>query len=254
MNSAEFTAFLTETLGLCADHAIDGSISYVCMDWRHVAELIAAGRSVYTELKNICIWVKTNAGQGSFYRSQHEFVLVFKKGSEPHLNTFELGQHGRTRTNVWTYAGANTFKAGRMDELAMHPTVKPVAMVADAMRDCSKRKGLVLDPFMGSGTTIMAGEKVGRRVYGIEYDPAYVDVAIRRWQAFTGKDALLDESGETFDEVQARRAGGGAVGASAQRAGTLGASSANPEATPGDDDAPEENGWVRLCQPDGGEA
>jgi len=209
---------------------------------------------VYTELKNICIWVKTNAGQGSFYRSQHEFVLVFKKGSEPHLNTFELGQHGRRRTNVWSYAGANTFKAGRMDELAMHPTVKPVAMVADAMRDCSTRKGLVLDPFMGSGTTIMAGEKVGRRVYGIEYDPAYVDIAIGRWQGFTGKDAVLDETGETFDEVQARRAGGGAVGAPPQRAETPDATSVAPQASPADYDAPEENGWVRLCQPNGGEA
>ena len=164
MSGPEFTAFLAEVLRSCAANSIAGSIHYVCMDWRHVAELIAAGRSVYTELKNICVWVKTNAGQGSFYRSQHEFVLVFKSGNTPHLNTFGLGQHGRTRTNVWTYAGVNTFKAGRLDELAMHPTVKPVALVADAMKDCSRRKGLVLDPFMGSGTTIMAGEKVGRRV------------------------------------------------------------------------------------------
>jgi len=255
MSSAEFTAFLTETLGLCAKHARDGSIHYVCMDWRHVAELIAAGRSVYAELKNICVWVKTNAGQGSFYRSQHELVLVFKNGREPHLNTFELGQHGRARSNVWTYAGVNTFRAGRMDELAMHPTVKPVAMVADAMRDCSKRKGLVLDPFMGSGTTIMAGEKVGRRVYGIECDAAYVDVAIRRWQAFTGKDAILVETSETFDEVQARRRGeeaGRQIEQSAE-APLAEPASDEPQASAAEDGALSENGWVRLCQPNLGE-
>jgi DNA modification methylase len=255
MSSAEFTAFLTETLGLCAKHTRDASIHYVCMDWRHVAELIAAGRSVYAELKNICVWVKTNAGQGSFYRSQHEFVLVFKNGREPHLNTFELGQHGRTRTNVWTYAGVNTFRAGRMDELAMHPTVKPVAMVADAMRDCSKRKGLVLDPFMGSGTTIMAGEKVGRRVYGIECDAAYVDVAIRRWRTFTGKDAVLVETSETFDEVQARRRGEEAGRQVEQNAEAPLAEPASDglHVSAAEDGALSENGWVRLCQPNIGE-
>jgi DNA modification methylase len=241
MSTAEFIAFLTQTLGLCVRHSRAGSIHYVCMDWRHVSELIEAGRSVYTELKNICVWVKTNAGQGSFYRSQHELVLVFKSGSEPHLNTFELGQHGRTRTNVWTYAGVNTFRAGRLDELTMHPTVKPVALVADAMKDCSRRNGLVLDPFMGSGTTIMAGEKVGRRVRGIECDPTYVDVAIRRWQAFTRADAVLEETGQTFEEVQASR--------SKEAAAVVGTTPVARDGAAAPEEAGEENDWVRLCQP-----
>lgn len=151
MSRAEFTAFLVEALSLTASHSADGSIHYVCMDWRHMAELQAAGEQAYSELKNLVVWNKTNAGQGSFYRSQHELIFVFKNGTAAHLNTFELGQHGRNRSNVWTYAGANTFRSGRMTDLAMHPTVKPVAMVADAMRDCSRRGDIVLDPFMAPG-------------------------------------------------------------------------------------------------------
>jgi DNA modification methylase len=153
LSAPQFTDFLTQTLGLCAAHSIDGSIHYVCMDWRHLKEVLAAGEDVYDELKNICVWATTNAGQGSFYRSQRELVLVFKHGSADHLNTFELGQHGRTRTNVWTYAGVHSFRSGRMDELQMHPTVKPTALAIDAMKDCSKRGSIVLDPFLGSGTT-----------------------------------------------------------------------------------------------------
>jgi DNA modification methylase len=203
LSARQFTEFLTQTLGLCAEHSIDGSIHYVCMDWRHLKEVLAAGEEVYDELKNICVWTKTNAGQGSFYRSQHELVLVFKKGSAEHLNTFELGQHGRTRTNVWTYAGVNSFRSGRMDELQMHPTVKPTALVVDAMKDCSKRGSIVLDPFLGSGTTVIAAEQVGRRAFSIELDPAYVDVAIERWQRLTKRDAVLDGTSVTFDEIRA---------------------------------------------------
>ena len=151
------------------------------------------------------VWVKTNAGQGSFYRSQHEFVFVYKSGDGRHLNNIELGRHGRNRSNVWTYPGVNTFRAGRLDGLAMHPTVKPVALVADAIRDCSSRGDIVLDPFMGSGTTILAAERVGRRGYGLELDPLYVDVAVRRWQAYTRRDATLKSTGQTFDEVAAVR-------------------------------------------------
>ena len=206
MSRAEFTAFLTETLSLSAAHSADGSIHYVCMDWRHVTEIVAAGEKAYSELKNVVVWNKTNAGQGSFYRSQHEFIFVFKNGTAAHLNTFELGQHGRNRSNVWTYAGANTFRSGRMKDLAMHPTVKPIAMVADAMRDCSRRGDIVLDPFMGSGTTIMAAERVGRRGFGLELDPLYVDVAIRGWQALTKREASLGGDGRTFDEISEERA------------------------------------------------
>ncbi len=198
----EFVAFLRRTLGHCADHSIDGSIHFVCIDWRHVAEMLEAGQSVYEELKNICVWVKTNAGQGSFYRSQHELVVVFKKGSATHLNNFELGQHGRLRSNVWTYAGINAFRAGRMDELRMHPTVKPVSLVADAIKDCSQRGSIVLDAFLGSGTTVLASEQTGRRAFGMEIDPAFVDVAITRWQRATGRDAVLEGTSTTFEEMQ----------------------------------------------------
>jgi DNA modification methylase len=167
--------------------------------------LLEAGNAVYDELKNICVWAKTNPGQGSFYRSQHELVFVYKKGKAAHLNTFELGQHGRSRSNVWNYAGVNSFRAGRMDDLKMHPTVKPVAMIADAMRDCSRRGSIILDGFAGSGGTIMAAEQIGRRAYCIEVDPQYVDVAVRRWQQGTGKDAILESTGKTFDETAAAR-------------------------------------------------
>lgn len=208
MSSAQFTRFLQDTLGMCARHTSDGAIHFVCMDWRHAIELLEAGASVYGELKNMCVWTKTTPGQGSFYRSQHELVFVYKHGTAPHINTFELGQYGRTRSNVWNYPGANTFRAGRMDELKMHPTVKPVAMIIDAMKDCSHRGGIVLDSFCGSGSTIIAAEQVGRRAHCIEIDPRYVDVAIRRWQRLTGKDAILESSGETFDDlVQSRLTG-----------------------------------------------
>jgi DNA modification methylase len=201
MSPAQFTDFLTRWMRLAARYSEDGSIHYVCIDWRHLAEMLAAGNEVYSELKNVVVWAKTNAGQGSFYRSQHEFIFVFKNGEAPHQNNVELGKHGRNRSNIWTYAGVNTFRASRMDELSVHPTVKPVALVADAMRDCSRRDDIVLDPFMGSGTTILAAERISRRAYGLEIDPVYVDVAIRRWQSFTRRDAVLEATGQTFDEV-----------------------------------------------------
>jgi DNA modification methylase len=205
MSREEFIRFLVDCLSLAAKHSAEGSIHFVCMDWRHCGEILAAGEQVYSELKNLVVWVKTNAGQGTFYRSQHELNFVFKKGDPPHINNFELGQHGRSRSNVWTYAGVNTFRAGRLDDLASHPTVKPVALVADAMRDCSRRGDIVLDPFMGSGTTILAAERVGRRGYGLEIDPLYVDAAVRRWQAYTRRDAFLAGADTTFDKVTAAR-------------------------------------------------
>jgi hypothetical protein len=203
MTSAQFEAFLRDTLGLCAHHSIDGAIHYTFIDWRHVAELMAAGAEVFDELKNMCVWVKSTPGMGSFYRSEHELVFVFKHGNAPHLNNFGLGAGGRNRSNVWRYAGVNTFRAGRMDELKMHPTVKPVAMIADAMRDCSRRGSIVLDAFAGSGTTIIAAEQTGRCAFCMEIDPHYADVAIRRWQKLTKRDAVLVGTGQTFDEVAA---------------------------------------------------
>jgi DNA modification methylase len=205
MSEAEFTAFLKEVFCLLAENTIDGSIHQVCMDWRHLCEMLGAGRTAYSELKNLCVWNKTNAGMGSFYRSKHELVFVWKSGAAAHTNNFELGQHGRHRTNVWDYAGVNTMRTGRMEELAMHPTVKPIAMVADAIKDCSRRAGLVLDPFSGSGTILIAAERTGRAARALEIDPSYVDVAVRRWQAYAGKSAILARSSETFETTEARR-------------------------------------------------
>jgi DNA modification methylase len=207
MSSDEFAAFLEQATRLCAANSQEGAIHFVCMDWRHTGEMLKAGDSAYDRLLNVCVWVKTNAGQGTFYRSQHELIFVFKRGTAPHINTFELGQHGRSRSNVWRYAGVNAFRAGRMDELKMHPTVKPVALVADAIRDCSRRGSIILDSFAGSGTTVMAAEQLGRRAFCMEIDPAYVDVIIRRWQRFTGRDAVLEGTGPTFGELLVERLG-----------------------------------------------
>lgn len=201
MTEEQFTTFLRTVTSNLAAFSDDGSIHYVCMDWRHMGELLAAGRSAYAEFKNLVVWNKDNGGMGAFYRSKHELVFVFKNGSAPHINNFGLGQHGRYRTNVWDYAGVNSLKADRDEELAMHPTVKPVAMVADAIRDCSRRGGVILDAFSGSGTTIIAAEQTGRRARAIELDPRYVDVAIRRWQHLTGGKATLAGSDSTFDEL-----------------------------------------------------
>jgi DNA modification methylase len=167
------------------------------MDWRHVGEVLAAGSACYAELKNICVWAKNNGGMGSLYRSQHEFVFVFKSGIAPHINNVELGKYGRNRTNLWNYTGVNSFGGNRSD-LTLHPTVKPITMVADAIRDCSNRQGIVLDAFVGSGTTLIAAEKTGRRGYGIEIDPLYCDVTIRRLRSVCGIRAVLTATEQNF--------------------------------------------------------
>jgi DNA modification methylase len=200
MSRQEFVEFLAETLGNTAVYSRAGALHYVCIDWRHLGELLKAGQQTYGEMVNLAVWVKSNPGQGSLYRSQHELVAIFRVGEAPHLNNVRLGRHGRSRSNVWHYAGVNCFRAGRMDELRAHPTVKPIALVADAMKDCTRRQDVVLDTFCGSGTTILAAERVGRRAYGLELEPKYVDVAIRRWQAFTRRDAIHIETRSTFDE------------------------------------------------------
>lgn len=207
MSPQQFTTFLGDVFGLLCRHSADGSIHQVCMDWRHMREILEAGHAHYAELKNLCVWNKKNAGMGSFYRSKHELVFVWKHGGAAHINTFELGQHGRTRANVWDYEGVNTLRPGRLDELAMHPTVKPVALVADAIRDCSRPGGIVLDPFCGSGTVLIAAQRTKRKARAIEIDPHYVDVAIRRWERYIGKRAVLGPLGETFEEVSEERLG-----------------------------------------------
>ena len=207
MSPEEFTAFLTSVFALLVAFSVAGSIHYQCMDWRHMREMLSAGYAHYTELKNLIVWKKTNAGMGSFYRSQHELLFVWKSGTAKHINNFGLGDTGRYRTNVWEYAGCNTFRKGRDEDLAVHPTVKPLSLVADAIRDCSHRGGIILDPFGGSGTTMAAAERTGRKARLIEIDPHYCDVAIRRWQKQTGKDAIHVESGLTFDELAIERLG-----------------------------------------------
>lgn len=205
MSRAQFTDFLQASFAAFELSCKNGAIVFTCMDWRHLREVLDAGHDVFTELKNICVWSKTNGGMGAFYRSQHEMVLVWKIGDEPHTNNFGLGDKGRYRTNVWTYAGVNTFSATRMDDLASHPTVKPVALVADAIRDVSHRGEIVLDSFGGSGTTLIAAEKTGRAARLVEIDPSYCDVIIRRWQRLTGKQATLGGWGGTFEDIQAQR-------------------------------------------------
>jgi DNA modification methylase len=203
LSEAEFVAFLNTAFRFLARYSIGGSVHYVCMDWRHMSELLAAGKQIYDTLLNLCVWAKDNGGLGSFYRSRHELIFVFRNGKGQHRNNIQLGQYGRNRTNVWEYPGVNTLSK-HTDEgnlLALHPTVKPVQLVADAMLDCSARGDLILDSFLGSGSTLVAAERVGRVCYGMEIDPIYVDVAIRRWQRLTGDRALHAVTKKYFDDL-----------------------------------------------------
>jgi DNA modification methylase len=200
--SAQFTKFLEESLSLLAEHSTDGAMHFVCSDWRHLDEMLTAGRRVYRELKNLVVWNKTNGGMGSLYRSQHELIFVWKHGRSKHVNNVELGRHGRNRSNVWTYSGTNAFGSDRLEELGMHPTCKPVALVADAIRDCSRRGNLVLDSFGGSGTTLIACERTNRKARLIELDPIYCDQIVRRWQKLTGQQALNAVAGVPFSDPE----------------------------------------------------
>jgi len=200
LDDAGFVRFLETAFVRARASCLDGALAYIFMDWRHCWHALEAGRQVFDETKNICIWAKTNAGMGSLYRSQHEFILVFKAGRAPHVNNVELGRNGRSRSNIWTYAGANSLRgtvedATRAETLALHPTAKPTALLADAILDVTRRDEIVLDPFLGSGSTLIACERVGRRCRGIERDPRYVDTALRRWTKYTGEPAIHAESG-----------------------------------------------------------
>jgi len=206
MTRAEFTAFLKVTFKHLVEFSADGAINAICMDWGHMREMLDAAAGEYSELKNVCVWVKTNGGMGSFYRSQHELVFIYKCGTGHHINNIELGRFGRNRTNVWTYPGVNAFGSNRDADLAMHPTVKPLALVTDAIFDCSKRGGIILDAFSGSGTTLIAAENVGRRGYGIEIDPYYVDTTLMRFRDKVGIEPLLSATGEKFTDLQHRSA------------------------------------------------
>jgi len=209
LSEVEFNAFLSQAFTQMSHYTTDGALIYICMDWRHVSELLAAGRTAFTELKNLCVWDKGTGGMGSLYRSQHELVFVFKHGTGLHRNNVQLGQYGRYRTNVWSYPGGNSFardmQEGNLN--ALHPTVKPVALVADALLDASARGDIVLDPFVGSGTTIIAAERTGRACYSLELDPRYVDTAIRRWQNWTGHQARHAASSKLFDDMASEEGG-----------------------------------------------
>jgi DNA modification methylase len=200
-----FCRFLVDAFGLMASHSVDGATLFACMDWRHLLEIVSAIRALGCELLNLCVWVKTNGGMGSLYRSRHELVFVFSKGDATRVNNVQLGKHGRNRTNVWNYPGMNSFaRRGRTRGLDLHPTVKPLAMVSDAILDVTQRGDIVLDPFCGSGTTILAAERTGRRGYAIELDPGHVDTAIARWQRMTRQTAI-HASGKTFEEIRVDR-------------------------------------------------
>ena len=204
MTEQEFRQFLTRALGRAVASSRISTVIYICIDWRHMGELLAAGSAAHLDLLNVCVWTKDNAGMGSLYRSQHEMVFVFRNGKASHRNNIQLGRFGRSRSNVWSYPGANTFarQTSEGNLLALHPTVKPVALVADAIMDCSSRGERVLDPFLGSGTTVIAAERTGRICQGMELDPIYVDTAVRRWQEFTGKTAVHAANGKSFAEME----------------------------------------------------
>ncbi|MEO6113653.1 MAG: DNA methyltransferase [Sphingomicrobium sp.] len=204
LSDLEFLQFLTSALAGMAKVSREGSLHYVFMDWRHLPELVAAGRAVYDDWLNLCVWAKSNAGMGSLYRSQHELVAVFRKGRRPHVNNVELGRHGRHRSNVWHYAGANSFSAGRDEALLWHPTVKPLEMIVDIIKDASDRDEIVLDGFGGSGTTLIAAEQCQRTARLLELDPLYCDVILRRFEAACGQMSILSSTGETFREVEHR--------------------------------------------------
>jgi DNA modification methylase len=204
MSETEFTGFLERALHAATGCCTDGALAFVCMDWRHIYDLLTAARREALALQNLCVWTKTNAGMGSLYRSQHELIAVFKKGTAPHVNNVQLGRFGRNRSNVWSYPGMNTFGAERDEALAMHPTVKPVGLVEDAILDCSNRGDLILDPFVGSGTTLVAAARSGRRGCGVEIDPRYVDVSLRRLRAVVNAEPINTRTGVEFGQQEAR--------------------------------------------------
>lgn len=205
MSDEEFIGFIIGWIRLASDHLVDGGLLATFIDWRGLESTLSVGRSLGFDLLNIIVWAKTNAGMGSLWRSAHEMLPVFKVGDAPHINNVELGRHGRWRSNVWHAPGASSLGSDSREGLKLHPTVKPVALLEDALLDVTRRGEVVLDPFLGSGSLIIAAEKCGRRAFGIELEERYVDVAVRRWQHHTGAEAILEATGETFSEVEARR-------------------------------------------------
>jgi hypothetical protein len=190
MSEAEFQNFLKDSLGAAAAVSRDGAVRFVCMDWRHMGSVLAVEQAVYGQLLNLCVWNKSDAGMGSLYRSRHELMFVYRVGQATLFQRRRIGKHGRNRTNVWDYASVNSMRGSRREDLALHPTVKPVGLVSDAICDVTKRGELVLDIFLGSGTSLIGAERTGRRFAGCDIDPAYVDVALERWSSLTGLEPV----------------------------------------------------------------
>jgi DNA modification methylase len=208
MSDEAFERFLERALSAFAEVSRNGAVHFVFMDHQHVEALINVGKRVYSQRLNLCVWNKSNAGLGGLYRNKHELIGVFKVGDAPYVNAVRLGKYGRNRTNVWDYPSVNTFGGSRRRDLELHPTVKPVGLVADAIMDVTQRGDLVLDGFLGSGTCLLACERTGRLCRGIEINPLYVDLALQRWSERTGRDAILEATGQTFSQVRAERLGG----------------------------------------------
>ena len=208
MSDEAYEKFLGEALSAAAQVSRDGAVHFVFIDHQHVDKLLGVARNVYSQRLNICVWNKSNAGMGGLYRNKHELIGVFKVGAGPYFNAVQLGKHGRNRTNVWDYASVNTFGGSRRRDLELHPTVKPVGLVADAIMDVTRRDDLVLDGFLGSGTCLLACERTGRRCRGAEINPAYVDLALQRWSERTGMEAVLEATGKGLSQVRAERLSG----------------------------------------------
>jgi DNA modification methylase len=209
LSDVEFEEYLRSGIARFAAHTTAGGLIYVCMDWRHVRHLLNAANALELELIDIVVWAKTGAGMGSFYRSQHELIVVLRVPGAPHRNNVELGRNGRHRTNLWSQAGANVFGPMRDEALAMHPTVKPVGLIMDAIKDCTQRADIILDSFGGSGSTLIAAQKVGRTARIIEIDPVYVETILNRYQRVFGVEAVHEETGLSFTEVVTQRASAG---------------------------------------------
>lgn len=206
MSAEEFISFLKQNFFLCKAHSKTGALHYNFMDWRHISEIMTAGNAVFDEFINMCVWVKKTGGMGSLYRSQHELCFISRNGKKSHMNNVQLGKHGRYRTNVWQYAGANSFGQHKGD-LKLHPTVKPVEMLCDAILDCTPRGGIVLDSFLGSGSTLIAAQQAGCVCRGIELEPIYIDTTIRRFQELFGIDAIHVQSDQTYNQKLADKRG-----------------------------------------------
>lgn len=206
MSNEEFLLFNRAWMEACLRHVVDGGLISTFIDWRGLPVALSAAASLDLDQLNLVVWAKSNAGRGSLYRSGHELLPIWKSGTAPHVNNIELGRHGRWRSNVWTAPGASSLGSDAREGLKHHPTVKPVALLEDAILDLTRRGEIVIDPFLGSGSTLVAAEKTGRICRGCEFDTAYCDLIVRRWSELTGKEAILAETGETFAHVGQRRA------------------------------------------------